>query len=253
MTKPLTRPGQDPHTDVRSARDPAAHSGDPRALSFSADYPTRPIPPAGPVDTTPIAAPPGPGYANLWKAVVPETRARGNDVHLPISLAFASRLCDAYPHADRELVMVTVLLHDTGWAHVDETRIISEGFGENWRSASIRFEHEVEGCKVARRVLPPLGYDEGFINRTCEIIDGHDTRPVAFSVEDALVRDADRLWRFDQAGIALASSWFGLDPAAYADRLTTEIIPELITAAAVEMARAHLDRSTALLQTEVIR
>ncbi|MDD0857804.1 HD domain-containing protein [Arthrobacter alpinus] len=87
-----------------------------------------------------------------------ETRTRGNDIHLPISLAYASRLCDAHPEADRELIMVSVLLHDTGWAHVDESRIISEGFSGDWRKAAIRYEHEVEGCKVARRVLPPLGY-----------------------------------------------------------------------------------------------
>ena len=47
------------------------------------------------------------------------------------------------------------------------------------------------------------------------------------------MRDADRLWRFDHAGIALASSWFGMDPATYTDRLAAEIMPELITQAAV--------------------
>ena len=40
------------------------------------------------------------GLDALWKAVVPETRTRGNDIHLPISLAFAERLCRAYPDAD---------------------------------------------------------------------------------------------------------------------------------------------------------
>ena len=67
------------------------------------------------------------------------------------------------------------------------------------------------------------------------------------------MRDADRLWRFDHAGIALASSWFGMDPATYTDRLATEIVPELITQAALDMAIADLDRSTALLKTAVIR
>ena len=144
--------------------------------------------------------------------MVQETRTRGNDIHLPISLAFAERLCRAYPGADAELVRVATLLHDTGWAHVDESRIISEGFAGDWRKAAIRYEHEKKGCDVARRVLPGLGYSPEFVERVCDIIDGHDTRPVAHSLEDALMRDADRLWRFDQAGIALASSWFGMDP-----------------------------------------
>jgi len=233
----------------------APDTGDALADAFAAEYSVRPIPAPGPVDTTPITGTPAAldSLDALWKAVVHETRTRGNDIHLPISLAFAERLCRAYPDADAELVRVATLLHDTGWAHVDESRILSEGFTGNWRKATIRYEHEKQGCDVARRVLPGLGYSEGFVERVCDIIDGHDTRPVARSLEDALMRDADRLWRFDHAGIALASSWFGMDPATYTDRLATEIVPELITQAAVEMATADLCRSNALLKTAVIR
>jgi HD superfamily phosphodiesterase len=236
------------------AADPAAHAEDPRAAAFAAAHPVRPVPATGTLDTSPIAGTPAAeDLDRLWKAVVAETRSRGNDIHLPISLAYAERLCRAYPEADAELVRVAIVLHDTGWAHVDESRILSEGFTGDWRKAAIRFEHEAEGCKVARRVLPGLGYSDGFIARVCEIIDGHDTRHVAFSLEDALVRDADRLWRFDHAGIALASSWFGMTPAVYTDRLAAEIIPELITEAAYAMGTADLARSNALLKTGVIR
>jgi putative nucleotidyltransferase with HDIG domain len=228
---------------------------DSAAAEFAAAYPVRPVPAPGPVDTAPIATTPAAleDLDGLWRAVVHETRTRGNDIHLPISLAYAERLCRAYPGADAELVRVATLLHDTGWAHVDESRIISEGFTGDWRKATIRYEHEKQGCEVARRVLPGLGYSTEFTERVCAIIDGHDTRPVAQSLEDALMRDADRLWRFDQAGIALASSWFKMDPATYTDRLATEIVPELITQAAHDMATADLNRSTALLKTAVIR
>lgn len=224
-------------------------------------YPTtelvtqRPVPPAGPVETSPISSTPAAGedLDPIWRAVVTETRTRSNDIHLPISLAFAERLCDAHPDADRLLVRVAIQLHDTGWGRVDESRILSEGFSGDWRKAAIRFEHEKQGCIIAREVLPPLGYDEAFVEAVCAIIDGHDTRAEAYSLEDALVRDADRLWRFDHAGIALASGWFGMDPAVYSDRLGTEIIPELITEAGVAMAEAELARSRALLKTAVIR
>jgi hypothetical protein len=240
---------------VTAASAPPQDTDDALAAAFAADYPVRPVPSDGPVDTSPIATTPSAleDLDELWRAVVPETRARGNDVHLPISLAFAERLCRAYPAADAELVRVATLLHDTGWAHVDESRIISEGFGSNWRTSDIRFEHEREGCDVARRVLPGLGYSDEFIERVCLIIDGHDTRLVAYSLEDAMMRDADRLWRFDHAGIALASSWFRMDPATYTDRLIAEILPELITEAAREMATADIARSRALLKTAVLR
>lgn len=217
--------------------------------------PAAPIPANGPIDTTPIALTPpeGADLDPIWAAVVPETRSRSNDIHLPISLAFAERLLAAHPEANAELVRVTILLHDTGWGRVDETRIISEGFGGDWRKADIRFQHERQGCEIAREVLPGLGYSPEFVDAVCAIIDGHDTRPEAHSLEDALVRDADRLWRFDHAGIALASGWFGLDPATYSERLRTEIVPELLTQAAIAMANADLDRSQALLKTAVLR
>lgn len=206
------------------------------------------------VDTSPISTTPpsGTDLDPIWERVVPETRARSNDIHLPISLAYAERLCAAHPEADSLVVRVAILLHDTGWGRVDEERILSEGFSGDWRKADIRYEHERQGCLIAEEVLPDLGYPPEFVERVTAIIDGHDTRPDARSLEDALVRDADRLWRFDQVGIALASSWFKLTPSAYMDRLEAEIIPELQTSAARRMAEADLARSRALLKASVL-
>ena len=209
------------------------------------------LPIAAPVDLSPIAADVDRDDLDpVWRSIVTESRARANDIHLPISFAFAERLCDAYPEADALVVRVAILLHDTGWARVDEDRIISEGFSGDWRRADVRYEHERHGCDIARNVLPPLGYDADFIQRVVDIIDGHDTRPESHSLEDSVVRDADRLWRFTPAGIALASGWFGLTPAEYTRRLRSEIIPELLTDAAVQMAETELARSEVLLKTE---
>lgn len=209
------------------------------------------LPTAVAVDTSPITASAARDDLDpLWRAIVSESRSRQNDIHLPISFAFAERLCDAYPDADALVVRVAILLHDTGWARVDQNRIISEGFASDWRRADVRYEHERHGCDIAREVLPPLGYDDAFVTRVTDIIDGHDTRPESHSIEDTLVRDADRLWRFTPAGIALASSWFGLTPAAYCSRLHGEIVPELLTDAAVQMASAELERAEILLKIE---
>ncbi|WP_020389619.1 HD domain-containing protein [Kribbella catacumbae] len=217
--------------------------------------PATPVPTPYDVDTSPISLTPSSGadVDPIWAAVVRETRTRGNDIHLPISLAYAERLCHAYPAAERLLVRVAILLHDTGWARVDEDRIISEGFSGDWRTSAIRYEHEKQGCLIAREVLPPLGFADAFVDDVCAIVDGHDTREEAKSLEDALVRDADRLWRFDHAGIALASGWFRMDPATYTDRLEHEIVPELLTEAGIAIATAELERSRALLKTAVLR
>ena len=214
-----------------------------------------PIDTALAVDTSPISTTPSTAtdLDPIWAKVVPETRARNNDIHLPISLAYAERLCAVHPEADALVVRVAILLHDTGWGRVDEERILSEGFSGDWRKADIRYEHERQGCLIAEEVLPDLGYDQGFVARVTAIIDGHDTRPEPRSLEDSLVRDADRLWRFDHTGIALAHNWFKMTPSAYMDRLETEIIPELQTSAARLMAEADLARSRALLKASVLR
>src|SRR5690625_5448373 len=116
--------------------------------AFAEQYAQRPIPADGPIDTSPIDATPDTDeFDAIWQQVIPETQARGNDFHLPLSVAYARRLCDAYPQADRELVLVATLLHDPGCAHVDEDRIISEGFRGDGRNPDIRFEHELQLCE----------------------------------------------------------------------------------------------------------
>ena len=88
-----------------------------------------PIVATGPVDCSPISLTPASGsdLDPIWRAVVPETRTRSNDVHLPISLAYAERLCNAHPEANRLLVRISIQLHDIGWGRVDETRILVRG------------------------------------------------------------------------------------------------------------------------------
>lgn len=210
-----------------------------------------PIPASGPIDTSPIAASPAHDLDDIWGSVATELRTRGGDVHVPISMAYADRLCAAYPRANSKLVRVAVLLHDTGWARVDESRILSEGFAPGGLTSNIRFEHEAEGCNVAREVLPPLGYAADFVDAVCGIIDGHDTRNHAKSLEDALVKDSDRLWRFHPCGVALGSNWFGISPAEYLERLGAEV-PMLFTEASRAMGAADLERTRSLLLGDVL-
>lgn len=215
-----------------------------------------PLAATGPIDTSDIAM----AHTNssdldeIWRLVLPYLRVRANDLHLPIAVAYAERLCVAHPEADSKLVRVAVLLHDTGWARVDEEKIISEGFQtDDWRRADIRYEHERHGCDIAREILGELGYQQSFIDDVVAIIDGHDTRKEAHSVEDALMRDADRAWRFAGMGYAMSCAWFDQTPDFYADRLESEIIPELLTEAGLAMAWADLERYRSLLRTDLLR
>lgn len=190
----------------------------------------------------------------VWVAVRPYLRTRANDIHLPLSFNFAELLLDHHPEADSLVTRLAILLHDTGWARVDEDRIISEGFrSENAMQSDIRVLHEIEGCNIAREVLPPLGYSEAVVEAVCSIIDGHDTDPNHNGIEDAIMRDADRLWRFQPTGMAFSALWFGKTPQEIRLRLEDTIYDQLITPEARAIAEMELARSVELLKLDIIQ
>lgn len=190
----------------------------------------------------------------VWKAARPFLRTRANDVHLPLSLIFAELILDEHPEADALVTRLATMLHDTGWARVDEERIISEGFrSDNAMQSDIRVQHEIEGCNIAREILPPLGYSAEVVDAVCDIIDGHDTDPEHNGIEDAIMRDADRLWRFQPTGMAYSALWFGKTPQEIRLRLEDTIYHQLITPEAQEIAQIELARSIELLKLDVIQ
>ena len=141
-----------------------------------------------------------PDHGAVWAAARPYMRARKNDVHIPMAYDYAQRLLAQHPEVDGEIVSLAILLHDIGWAVVDQDAIYRDGFGPDMMESEVRRAHEREGARLAREILAALGYDAADRRAVVEIIDGHDTRAHALSPEDELVKDADVLWRFSVAG-----------------------------------------------------
>ena len=162
-------------------------------------------------------------YDEVWRASETYMRARKNDIHIPLSYAFARELLKRYPEADEDIVSLAIILHDIGWYSIDMRDIIEKGFGPNMMQSDVRFLHEREGVRMSREVLELTNWPEPVIAAVGDIIDGHDTRPQARSLNDRLVRDADKLWRFTVTGVAVASDWFRLTPRQYADRLEQQV------------------------------
>lgn len=190
-------------------------------------------------------------YAEVWAAALPYMRARKNDVHVPLSFGYASRLVEAHPDADADVVLLGILLHDIGWAVVDQEAIYRDAFGPRMMESDVRIAHEKEGARLARGILSSLGYADALVDEVVAIIDGHDTRRDALSLNDELVKDADRLWRFCVTGVALASEWWSLTPAEYAARLE-EQLPLFFTGAAAAIARDELAVSRVALRVDVL-
>ena len=156
----------------------------------------------------------------VWRKAEPYMRARKNDVHIPLSFAWAARLLADHSEANRDVCLLAILLHDIGWYAIDMEDIIEKGFsGPNMLQSDVRYLHEAEGVRMGTEVLQATGWDVDIIAQVCEIIDGHDTRPDPRHLNDRIVRDADKLWRFEVTGIAVACDWFKLTPHDYANRL----------------------------------
>jgi hypothetical protein len=188
-------------------------------------------------------------YSAVWAAARPYMRARKNDVHVPMAVDYAERLLERHPEADRDVVLLATLLHDIGWAVVDQEAMYREAFGPNMMASPVRVAHEREGARLAAELLDGLGYPPELRAEVVEIIEGHDSRAHALSRNDELVKDADALWRFSIAGIGVACDWFGLTPGEYADRVEPQINGRLFTEAAREIARAELAQTRRVLRT----
>ena len=191
-------------------------------------------------------------YDPVWRAAERYMRARKNDVHIPLSFAWAQRLLAEYPEADRDVCSLAILLHDIGWYAIDMDDIIEKGFsGPNMLQSDVRYLHEAEGVRMATDVLEQTDWDAAVVAQVCEIIDGHDTRLEPRHLNDRIVRDADKLWRFSVTGVAVACDWFKTTPHGYADRLETQKT-QLETQAGVRMAIETLAETRKALMLHVI-
>jgi hypothetical protein len=148
----------------------------------------------------------------IWKLATPYLQTRDNDAHTLYSYGIARQLLHHIPDAHEHIVLPAIILHDTGWSTVDEydafQAIAPDRDGSyDWAV----FQHEKEGARIAREILTEAGIPEADINEICEIIDGHDTRLTALSLNDKLVKDSDKVWRVSPHGTDVAMPRFGLN------------------------------------------
>lgn len=191
-------------------------------------------------------------YDPVWRRAEPYMRVRKNDVHLPLAFHWAQALLDAHPEADRDICSLATMLHDIGWYSIDMERIIDEGFrSENFLTSDVRYLHEAEGVRLAREVLTDTGWPADVIDAVTEIIDGHDTRKEPRHLNDRIVRDADKLWRYSVIGLSIAADWFGGTLKSYAAKVERDL-PKFETETGRKLAEAELARSRAALMLHVL-
>jgi hypothetical protein len=187
-------------------------------------------------------------YAHIYDLAEPYWQTRSNEIHVPGSYALARELLAAYPQADADVVLPAILLHDVGYMVVpaDDHLKGLAGAVKGWEPDITR-RHEIQGAALAGEILGLVDWDPERTVLIQDIVDGHDSRPEAESLEDRLVKDADKLWRYTESAVRICYRWMELSPDAYMDWVESEIDRWLFTEAARELARRELARSRAAL------
>ncbi|CAG7611908.1 HD domain-containing protein [Leucobacter soli] len=169
-----------------------------------------------PAETTGVFTMP-PEHRAVWERAKPFLHVRDNDAHTLYAYGLARALCAANPDADAGVVLPAILLHDTGWSQVPEALVLTAISPSGGDPELVR-RHEREGVRIATEILESLGTAAEVVAEIADIISTHDSMKAAKSLNDALVKDADKLWRVSPHGIDTVMDWFGLDRAA-ANRL----------------------------------
>jgi hypothetical protein len=174
-----------------------------------------------------------------WQAAFPWLDVRSNDVHTLISYRIARALLALHETAHAPTVCTAIIFHDVGWKKIPVDKLAAS-VGPNPKYPELQRVHELEGVEITRPLLQKLQIPDVDPDTVLAIIDGHDTRKHAISLEDALMKDADKLWRFTAHGVANISRWFEMTPRATVAMLEDFVLPSLLTEPGKIMAQAYL-------------
>ena len=140
-------------------------------------------------------------YEKIWKLALPYQDKRNDEGHARIVTSYAQELLKSVK-ANPDIVIPAAMLHDTGWSQMPEKDrfLIFDPNKTPEQESKVRLKHEEEGSRIAQMLLSALNYVQLLTEQIKGIIKGHDTRKEAISLEDEIVRDADKLWRYSKIG-----------------------------------------------------
>ncbi len=179
-------------------------------------------------------------YQKIFDRAKPLLRTRKNLIHTQIALRYAQKLLRTV-EADDEIVVPAILLHDVGWKAVPEPLQLT-AFGPSRSNPQAARLHEVEGEKMARKILEGLHYPSEKVEEICQIIGGHDSRKTSISRSDRIVKDADKLFRYSRKGMAIDVNRFRTRRQNYLGYLERHIEKWFFLPASRQLAREELAR-----------
>ena len=177
-------------------------------------------------------------FEKIWQLAEPFLNTRENDIHTKIATQFAYKLLEK-EGGDRDIAIPAIILHDVGWKRVPE-HLQLKAFGPKATMPEVNRVHEVEGVKIARDILEKVNYDDDKVEEILEIIEGHDSRKNPISLNDSLVKDADKVWRYSKEAVRINRKRFEHTFVQYLERLRSNLDTWFITDSAKEIAREEM-------------
>ena len=176
---------------------------------------------------------------SMWHAARPFLDVRNNDEHTLVAYGLAKTLLKLIPEADADIVLPALLLHDVGWKKVDPNLLLL-AIGKNPTRKDLVRDHEVFGVEIARTIMVengPTGID---VEAVLAIIDGHDSDKTARSINDAVVKDADKGWRTTVHGMRIIREWYDQTVTEYVETLEKVSLPFMLTDAGRAMSHCFI-------------
>ena len=146
-------------------------------------------------------------FNKIRELAQPYQDKRDDAGHAETSLKYALKLVDI-EKGDEDVVIPAIILHDVGWSQLPEKRrmmVFDPGAKEEDRREVV-YEHQIEGIKLALKILREVNYPPELTDEILDIISQHDTRKGFISKNEGIVRDADKLWRTSKEGFTASEA-----------------------------------------------
>ena len=177
-------------------------------------------------------------YQEIRNLAAPYLDTRKNYVHTDIAVEFAFILLEKVD-GDIDVVIPAIILHDVGWKTIpEEFQLLA--YGPQVKSTKLNRMHEIEGAKIAEEILEKVNYDKDKTKEIIKIIDGHDSRKKAISLNDRIVKDADKLYRYSKEGLRIDCRRFSVTPKKAIETAASNLDKWLFTDYAKKIARREL-------------
>lgn len=176
-----------------------------------------------------------PIYGRLYEGALPFLGVRRNELHTRVCYRFALLLLES-EGGNADVVVPAILLHDIGWSRIPEHLHLT-AFGPHVTNPGLQRVHETEGAAMAGELLAAAGYPRPESEHIVRIVSRHDTGTQTASLEEQIVKDADKLWRVSREGLAVDSERFGLSRAHNLARLESQIEGWFLTPGGKALAR----------------